>query len=97
MYLFIHGTFSSIKMFKQDIKKYFDRLQIKLGETHSADKILEGPWLEGVVRELNLMSYHCVRELQLETRQPYSKYFSDGTKAYDLPYEGSTDIIQKLC
>jgi hypothetical protein len=55
----------------KDIKKYFDRLQIKLGDTHSADKILEGPWLEGVVRELNLMSYHCARELQLETRQPY--------------------------
>ena len=36
-------------MFKQDIKKYFDRLQNKLGETYSADKILEGP-LEGVVK-----------------------------------------------
>jgi hypothetical protein len=77
MYLFTHGTFSSIKMFKQDIKKYFDRLQNKLGETYSADKILKGPWLEGVVRELNLMSHHYARELQLETRQPYRKDFSD--------------------
>jgi hypothetical protein len=76
-------------MFKQDIKKYFDRLQNKLRETYSADKILEGPWLEGVVKELNLMSYHYARELQLETRQPYHKDFSDGTNAYDLPYEES--------
>ena len=74
-------------MFKQDIKKYFDRLQNKLGETYSADKILEGP-LEGVVKELNLMSYHYARELQLETRQPYRKDFSDGTKAYDLTLWG---------
>ena len=49
--------------------------------------------MEGVVNELNLMSYYYARELQLETRQPYRKDFSDGTNAYDLPYEESPPTL----
>jgi hypothetical protein len=75
-----------------ELKKYFDRLQAKIGETYSADKILEEPWWEVVVRELNQMSYYCARELQLETGKPYSKYYTDGKHAYDLPYEESPPI-----
>jgi hypothetical protein len=70
-----------------ELRKYFDRLQNKLGETKSADKIIEGPWWEVVVRELNKMSFECAKELQVETGQPYSKYKTDGTLAYDLKYE----------
>ena len=72
-----------------ELEKYFDKLQDKIGETHSPDKILEGPWCEVVVGELNLMSFYCARELQLETGKPYSKYYTDGRIAYDLPYEES--------
>lgn len=50
-----------------ELKKYFDRLENKIGETYSPNKILEEPWWEAVVRELNQMSYYCARELQLET------------------------------
>jgi hypothetical protein len=49
-------------MFKLNLRKYFEALQSKIGETRSADKILEGPWWEVVVRELNKMSYYCARE-----------------------------------
>jgi hypothetical protein len=72
-----------------ELTKYFDILQHKLGETHSPDKILEGPWWEVVVKELNQISYNCARELQLETGKPYSKYYTDGQHAYDLSYEES--------
>jgi hypothetical protein len=72
-----------------DVTKYFDGLQHRIGTTHSANKILEGPWWEEVVRGLNQISYYCARELQLETAKPYSKYYSDGRHAYDLPYEES--------
>jgi hypothetical protein len=72
-----------------ELRKYFDKLQDKIGITHSADKILEGPWYEVVVRELNNISFDCARELQMETGRPYSKYYTDGRHAYDLPYEES--------
>jgi hypothetical protein len=42
-----------------------------------------------VVGELNLMSFYCARELQIETGKPYSKYYTDDRIAYDLPYEES--------
>ena len=61
-------------------RRYFDRLQIKIGETKSADRIIEGPWWDIVMRELNQTSL----ELQTETGKPYSKYYTDGTHAYDL-------------
>jgi hypothetical protein len=72
-----------------ELRKYFDKLQDKIGETYSPDKILEEPWGQVVVRELNLMSFYCARELQLETGKPYSKYYTDGKHAYDLAYEES--------
>src|SRR6266487_442162 len=72
-----------------ELRKYFDILQNKVGETHSPDKILEVPWSDVVVRELNLMSFYCARELQLETGKPYSKYYTDGKHALDLAYEES--------
>jgi hypothetical protein len=70
-----------------DPKKYFDRLQDKIGKTHSPDKIDETLWWDVVVRELNQMSYDYARELQIETGKPYSKYYTDGTHAYNLSYE----------
>jgi hypothetical protein len=38
-------------------RKYFDKLQEKIGQTHSANRIEESPWREVVVRELNQLSY----------------------------------------
>jgi hypothetical protein len=76
-------------MYKMDSKldEYFNRLQKMLGETDSADKILEGPWWDVVVKELNHLSYYCARYLQLETKKPYRKDFTDGSLADELPYE----------
>jgi hypothetical protein len=54
-----------------ELRKYFQRLQDKIGETKSADGIVEGPW-ETVVRELNQMSLECARELEKEIG-PYPK------------------------
>ena len=72
-----------------ELRKYFDRLQDNIGKTHSPDKIDEDGWWEVVIRELNKMSYDYAKELQLETGKPYSKYYTDGRHAYDLPYEKS--------
>jgi hypothetical protein len=47
--------------------KYFDRLQDKIGKTHSSDRIDKVQWWEVVIRELNQMSSDYARELQLET------------------------------
>jgi len=81
-------------MYKIDSKleEYFDRLQRKLGEIDSADKISEGPWWDVVIKELNHMSYYCARHLQLETKMPYRKTFTDGTLAWELPYEEAPPI-----
>lgn len=78
-----------MSMYKIDSKleEYFDRLQRKLGEIDSVDKILEGPWWDVVVKELNHMSYYCARHLQLETERPYRKEFTNGKLMYDSPYE----------
>jgi hypothetical protein len=70
-----------------DLKKYHDRLQNKIGEAMSADKILEGPWWEVVIKDLNLMSYYCARDIALETKGSCDKNHLDGTLAYKLPYE----------
>jgi hypothetical protein len=72
-----------------DHKKYFSRLQDAIGETKSADRIVEEPWLDIVVKKLTQLSLECAKELQQETGQPYCKYFTDGTLAYDLPYEAA--------
>lgn len=76
-------------MYKMDkkLEEYFNRLEKKIGETDSADQILEGPWWDIVIKELNHMSYYCAKHLQLETNKPYRKEFSDGSLMYDLPYE----------
>jgi hypothetical protein len=70
-----------------DLKKYHDRLQNKIREAMSADKILEGPWWEVVIKDLNLMSYYCARDIALETKGSCDKNYLDGTLAYKLPYE----------
>jgi hypothetical protein len=49
-----------------DYKKYYEKLQNRIGETMSADKILEESWWNVVVRELNLISYYCARDIQLQ-------------------------------
>jgi hypothetical protein len=67
-------------------RRCFDRLQIKIGETKSADRNIEGPWWDIVMRELNQTSIECAKELQTETGKPYSKYYTDGMHAYDLSY-----------
>lgn len=74
------------------LEEYFKRIEEKLGETDSADKILEGPWWDVVVKELNHMSYYCAKQLQLETTTPYRKQFTNGTLMYDLPYEEAPPI-----
>jgi len=70
-----------------DYKKYFDRLQTKIGETMAADKILEGPWWNVVIKDLNLMSYYCARDIALATKGSAEKKYTDGTLAYNIPYE----------
>jgi hypothetical protein len=70
-----------------DLKKYHDRLQKKIGEAMSADKILEGPWWNVVIKDLNLMSYYFARGLELQIKSPVEKRYTDGTLAYNLPYE----------
>ena len=47
----------------------------------AADKILEGPWWDVVIKDLNLMSYYFARELGLETKGTVDK----GT--YELSFE----------
>jgi hypothetical protein len=70
-----------------DFKKYHERIERKIGEAMAADKILEGPWWDVVIRDLNLMSYHCARELELQFKTPVEKKYLDDTLAYKLPYE----------
>ena len=81
-------------MYKIDkkLQEYFERLNRKIGETDSADKILEGPWWDIVIKELNHMSYYCVRHLQLKTGKPYCKSFSNGSLAWEVPYEEAPPI-----
>lgn len=55
----------------------------------SVDKIEEQLWWDEVMKELNHASFKCADELQEETGQPYTKYYTDGTPAYDLNYEES--------
>lgn len=87
-YLLKSDSIAPVLLFPSS-KKYFDKLQEKIGQTRSADRIEEGSWWEVVVRELNRLSYDYARELQVETGKPYSKYYTDGRLAYDLPYEES--------
>jgi hypothetical protein len=58
-----------------------------LQEKNSADKIVEEHWLDVVIKELNQASYDCANQLQVETGKSYTKYYDDGTKAYNLRYE----------
>lgn len=46
-----------------DFKKYHERLQNKIGDVMAADKILEGPWWDVVVKDLNLMSYYADKRI----------------------------------
>jgi hypothetical protein len=69
-----------------ELRKYFDGLQDKLGETESADRIIEGRWLD-VMKELNQKSLECAKELQLETRGIYRKDDTQGNLLYYLCYE----------
>lgn len=70
-----------------DYKKYHDRIEMRIGEAMAADKILEGPWFDVVIKDLNLMSYYFARELELQLKTPVEKKYLDGTVAYKLPYE----------
>jgi hypothetical protein len=70
-----------------DYQKYYEKLQNRIGETMSADKILEEPWWNIVVRELNLMSYYCARDFNLETGIICEKKYVTGAHAYYLPLE----------
>lgn len=56
-----------------DLRKYSERLQDRLGDTKSADEIVESAWWDVVVRELNQMSVSCAKELQQETGLTYRK------------------------
>jgi hypothetical protein len=75
-----------------ELRKYFDRLQNKLGETKSADKIIEGPWWEVVVRELNKMSFEYeeappTRILALSLILSYWLGWLDASKTHYLDRE----------
>jgi hypothetical protein len=71
-----------------DFKKYHERIEKRIGEAMAADKILEGPWWDVVIKDLNLMSYYFARELELQLKTPIEKnYLVDNTVAYNLPYE----------
>ena len=77
-----------------NFEKHFNRLQdaISVKNTEGkncADKIDEDLWWNKVMSELNQASIECAKELQKEIGKPYGKYYTDGTKAYDLNYEES--------
>lgn len=70
-----------------DLRKYAKRLQDRLGETKSADEIIEGSWLNVVVSELNQMSMECAKELQQETGMIYRKPATENKPGYDLGFD----------
>lgn len=76
-----------------EFKRHFQRLQDALGVKNAlgkncVDVIDEGLWWN-VMYQLNQGSIECANELQEETGKPYSKYYTDGEKAYDLKYRES--------
>jgi hypothetical protein len=51
------------------------------------DKIDEQTWWNEVMKEINEISLESADELQEDTEKPYTKYYTNGTKAYDLEYK----------
>jgi hypothetical protein len=45
-----------------DYEYYRKRLGDKIGEAMAADKVLEGPWWDLVIKDLNLMSYYFAHQ-----------------------------------
>lgn len=72
-----------------ELRKYGNRLQNKLGETKSADRIVEESWWAKVVKELNQMSLECVRDLQGEIGQRWDK----GSYQIDLEEAPPTRLL----
>jgi hypothetical protein len=75
-----------------NLERHFARLQTTIGKKNpsgknSVDRIVEELWWDEVIGELNQASYECADELQEETGRPYTKYYIDGRKAYELNYE----------
>lgn len=70
-----------------ELRKYAKRLHDRLGETKSADEIIEGHWWDVVVRELNQMSMECTKELQQETGMIYRKPVTENKPGYDLGFD----------
>jgi len=50
-----------------ELRKYANRLENRIGDIKAADKIIEGPWCNVVVKELNQLSFEFAKELQQET------------------------------
>jgi hypothetical protein len=50
-----------------DFRKYRERLDNKIDEAMATDKVLEGPWLDIVIKDLNLMSYYFAHDIGVES------------------------------
>jgi hypothetical protein len=69
-----------------ELEKYFDRIQKKIGETGSADEIVEQPWRQ-VVEELSQTAIECAQELQSREGGHYYKPPREDKPGYILDYE----------
>ena len=50
-----------------DFKKYRERLDNKIGEAMATDKVLEVPWWDVVIKDLNLMPYYFAHDIGVES------------------------------
>jgi len=72
-----------------DFKKYRERLDNKIGEAMATDKVLEVPWWDVVIKDLNLMSYYFAHDIGVESAHKGgidSKAVVDKGR-YKLPFE----------
>jgi hypothetical protein len=54
-------------------RTYMKRLQNSLGESKAPDRIQEEQWWNIVMKELNVISKDCAKELEKEIGVPYQK------------------------
>ena len=64
-----------------DYRAYMKRLHVSLGLSKAPDGIQEESWWNIVMKELDIISRECSKELQRETGQPY--YKPDRNLAYE--------------
>ncbi|MGH9984736.1 MAG: hypothetical protein ACRD8W_12350 [Nitrososphaeraceae archaeon] len=72
-----------------DFKKYRERLENKIDEAKVADRVVEGPWEDIVIKDLNQMSKDFARDIGVESAHIANidpkALIDKGT--YKLPFE----------